>query len=178
MSMRRRGIALAVVAALCFAPPSNGATAGFPKVTGQNLNSKTFDLPKDFQGPASIVFVAYVREQQADIDSWKPHVAELRKRFPAIGEYEVPTLSRGTSLFRGFIDGGMRRGIPDVATRAVTITLYIDKRPFNAALDIATEEHIVVLLVKPDGTVLWRASGSYSEKNAAGLDTAIAALGT
>ncbi len=148
----------------------------FPKVTGQNLNGKSFDLPADFQAPASFVYIAYVRGQQAQVDSWKPYVAGVRRRFPALGEYEVPTLSKGNALFRAFIDGGMRNGIRDPATRAVTITLYIDKAPFDGALDIVSEDAIAVLLVKPDGTVLWRASGPFGADKTAGLDTALEAL--
>ena len=156
--------------------PSEGAVPVFPNETGQNLNGKTFNLPADFQAPASFVFIAYTRPQQSQVDSWKGVVADARKRYPAIGEYEVPTLSRGNSLFRGFIDGGMRNGIQDPAVRAVTITLYIDKRAFNSSLGITSEDDIVVLLVKPDGTVLWRSSGAYADGKSAGLDEALKAL--
>jgi hypothetical protein len=157
-------------------PPPEAPHVIFPNVTGQNLNGKTFNLPKDFQGPASFVFVAFTRGQQAQVDSWKTFVAGARARYPAVGEYEVPTLSRGNALFRGFIDGGMRNGIRDAATRAATITLYIDKRPFDASLGIASEDDIVVLLVSPDGAVLWRASGAYEQGKAAGFEAALAAL--
>jgi len=157
-------------------PSANESRATFPRVTGQNLNGKTLELPRAFSGPASFVFVAYVRGQQAQVDSWKSFVADVRTRFPAVGEYEVPTLSKGNALFRGFIDGGMRRGIRDVATRASTITLYIDKRPFDSALGIASEDEIAVLLVRPDGTVLWRAAGSYAPGKLAGLEEALASV--
>jgi hypothetical protein len=63
----------------------------------------------------------------------------------------------------------MRRGIPDTAARAVTITLYIDKNAFNRALDIADEREITILLVKPGGLVLWRARGAYAAGKVDGL---------
>jgi hypothetical protein len=157
-------------------PPPEARHVFFPRVTGQNLNGKTFNLPNDFQGPASFVFVAFTRGQQAQVDSWKTSVAQARARYPKVGEYEVPTLSRGNAFFRGFIDGGMRNGIRDTATRDVTITLYIDKRPFDASLGIASEDEIVVLLVRPDGTILWRASGAYEPAKEAGSEAALAAL--
>ena len=116
--------AVLLVAAVPTGTPTSSPEAQhviFPQVIGQNLNGKTFNLPKDFQGPASFVFVAFKREQQAQVDSWKTFVTDACARYPAVGEYEVPTLPRGISLFRGFIDGGMRSGIRDTATRAVTI---------------------------------------------------------
>ncbi len=44
----------------------------FPKVTGKNLDGKTFNLPGDFEAPVSLVFVAFDRKQQSDVDSWHP----------------------------------------------------------------------------------------------------------
>ena len=55
----------------------------------------------------------------------------------------------------------MRRGIPDPAVRAATITLYIDKAPFKRALRISDEDRIHVLLVDRDGRVHWRAEGPF-----------------
>jgi len=180
MTVLRSLTALLVLAVVTSTPgtPVIGAPIVFPNVTGSNLNGKTFQLPRDFQAPASLVFIAYQREQQRDIDSWKSAVTGLHRRYPFIGEYELPTLSRSITFFRGFIDGGMRRGIPDPATRAATITLYIDKSAFNRALDIGDERAIVIVLVKPDGTILWRASGSYVTGKEAGLDAALTPLRT
>jgi hypothetical protein len=150
----------------------------FPTVGGANLNGKSVTLPAGLRAPASFVYIAYVRGQQAQVDTWKPHVADIRRQHAALGEVEVPTLPKSAGFFRGFIDGGMRRGITDTAAREATITLYIDKRPFNQALGIASEDEIVVLLVKPDGTVLWRADGPYDASKTAGLEAAIASLGS
>lgn len=57
----------------------------------------------------------------------------------------------------------MRSGIPDVGSREATITLYIDKTPFNKALEIQNEQTIYVLLVDRNGTVLWKSDGAFSE---------------
>ncbi len=146
----------------------------FPKVTGKNLDGKTFNLPGDFEAPVSLVFVAFDRKQQDDVDSWHPFAADLTARFAHLKVYELPTLSKSYSLVRGFIDGGMRSGIPDPAVRAATITLYIDKKPFEDALGITTEGAIVLLLVKPDGTILWRTAGRYDPAHKPDIDQYLA----
>jgi hypothetical protein len=64
---------------------------------------------------------------------------------------------------RGFIDGGMRSGIPDSAVRATTITLYINKTPFKKALAIRSEDSIEVVLVDRAGKLYWRARGLYND---------------
>jgi len=145
----------------------------FPAVDGTSLSGKAFRLPADFDAPLNLVFVAYAREQQATAETWKPNSDALLKRYPALRIWELPVLSRGLSLVRGMIDGGMRRGIPDPHVRDTTITLYIDKAAFDRSLGIASEDTISVLLVRPNGEVVWHGSGPYSEAAAAELLAAI-----
>ena len=176
--MRTPTICAIVPIAACFAfaapQDSFAQTPGpshFPPVSGKNLDGKLFNLPGDFAGRVNLVFVAFAREQQSDVESWKPFIDDVGQRFPDVKVYEVPVISRSYSLFRGFIDGGMRRGISDPAVRAATITLYIDKNPFDAALGAGSEQSIVVLLVRPSGEILWRATGRYDAANKPNLDS-------
>ena len=80
-------------------------------------------------------------------------------------------------LAQGFINSGMRGGIPDRLARERTITLYLDKDRFRQALDMPDEDHIYVLLLDQDGHVLWRERGVFSpDKGAALKDHAARAL--
>lgn len=134
-------------------------TRVFPPTQGQNLEGRTLEMPRDFAGALNVVFIAFKREQQADVDSWGAALDSLRKRHADLRVYELPTLGRRYRLIRPMIDGGMRRGIPDSAVRAATITLYIDKGPFKRALGITTEDRIEVLLVDRRGNIRWQRSG-------------------
>lgn len=149
--------------------PVTDTTVRFPRVEGRNLEGRHFALPMDFEGERNVVLVAFRREQQADVDSWLPFLKETAARRPDLRVYELPTLNRRYSLMRGFIDGGMQRGIPELATREATITLYIHKAPFRQALGITTEAHITTFLVTRDGRVLWRADGPMTAAAAASL---------
>ena len=131
----------------------------FPSVEGRNLEGRTLEMPRDFAGDFNVVFVAFKREQQADVDTWGAALDTLRARHSNLRVYELPTLARRYRLMRSVIDGGMRGGIPDPAVRATTITLYIDKDPFKRALGITTEDRIQVLLLDRDGRTLWQRSG-------------------
>jgi len=162
--------ALAVAAGSGNADPTDAPAATFPKVTGKNLSGKEFKLPADFEGPLNLVFIAFERKQQGDVDSWKPFADDLKSRFPRLHVYELPTLPRSISFMRGFIDGGMRSGIPDPAARAATITLYLDKRAYDRALAIVSEREITVVLVKPSGAIIWRTSGRYDAAHKPALD--------
>ena len=141
----------------------------FPLVEGSNLEGERFALPADFKGELNVVLVAFKREQQADVDTWMPFLKSVAETRRDLRTYELPVLGRGYRLMRRFIDGGMRRGIPDAAVRAATITLYIDKTPFREALSLPDEDRIYVLLVDRRGHVQWRTDGRFDEQAGAEL---------
>jgi hypothetical protein len=141
----------------------------FPRAVGRNLEGRPFTLPFDLDGKLNVLVIAFKREQQADVDTWMPFLTKVAVSHPELRVYEIPTLARGYRLMQSFIDGGMRRGIPDPAVRAATITLYIDKAPFKRALRIADEDRIYVFLVDRDGRVHWRAEGPFDPAKSAEL---------
>ncbi len=144
-------------------------TVRFARAEGEALTGQRFVVPDDFAGERNLVFIAFSRGQQADIDAWKPLRDSLTAADSGLQWYELPTLGRRYRLIRGVIDGGMRRGIPDSATRAHTITLYIDKSPFERPLGIADEDSIAVVLARHDGTVIWKTRGRPTAEKAAEL---------
>ena len=140
-------------------------TEGFPAVTGDNLNGDTFDLPQAFEEPYNLVFLAYTQEQQTDVNTWLEFADSLEQSYP-VRFYELPTLTRTNGLFSGFIDSGMRSGIPDIETRSRTITLYIDRPKFLDALNIDSTDTIHTLLVRPNGEILFSGAGPFNEADA------------
>jgi hypothetical protein len=152
------------------APPNAADSLGrFPAVSGDNLNGKRFDLPRDFEGELNFVVIAFKRDQQRDVDGWMPFLKTLAKDRNDVRIYELPTLGRGYRFMRPIIDGGMRGGIPDTRVRATTITLYIDKAPFRRALELPDEDHIYVLAVDRDGRVHARAEGLFTPESGAAI---------
>lgn len=148
-------------------------SARFPVVTSANLEGRTFTLPRDFEGELNVVFVAFERQQQGDVDSWVPFVKSLLARTPNAEYYEIPTIKRMIAPMRWMINRGMRGGIDDLGARERTITLYLDKEPFKRAIDISTEQEIHVLVVDREGRVRWRAAGAFSEDKGQGLSRAL-----
>jgi hypothetical protein len=134
----------------------------FPIVQGSNLSGKPYRLPRDFEGEYNIVVIPYERQQQDDVDTWGPLLEQLAEKYPNLRYYELPTLPDFGRVQRFFIDNGMRGGIPDPSVRARTITLYLDVRAFNSALNIPTMDDIYVLLMNREGDVLWRTNGDYA----------------
>ncbi|MEO5815200.1 MAG: hypothetical protein ABIT20_07965 [Gemmatimonadaceae bacterium] len=145
----------------------------FPVVEGSNLEGRSMTLPADFGGDLNVVLVAFQRDQQADVDTWTPALKTMASERPGLRVYELPTLGRRYRLIRGFIDGGMRSGIPDSTVRAATITLYIDKDSFKRPLGIESEDSIHVFLVERGGVIRWRGQGAYTPELGRQLSAAV-----
>jgi uncharacterized surface protein with fasciclin (FAS1) repeats len=147
-------------------PPADDEQAArdrhFPAIQGTNLEGRTFDLPGDFEGDYNLVLVAFKRQQQRDVDTWMPLAEQLSRQHDGFVCYELPVLAREWSVVRGFIDGGMRSGIPSQETRERTITVYTDKASFRAPLEIVTEDRIHAFLVARGGKLLWSQAGPCS----------------
>jgi hypothetical protein len=145
----------------------------FPTVTFDNLERQTFTLPRDFGGERNVVFIAFLRKQQDDIDTWVPFVKPLVERTRGTEYYEIPTIKRMIAPMRWFINSGMRGGIDDRAARERTITLYLDKEPFKRSLAITDENTIYVMIVDREGRVLWRTAGRFNAEKGAELEAAL-----
>lgn len=150
--------------------------ARFPPITGETLTGHQLQLPDEFEAPLNLVFVAFRRSQQADVDSWLGVAADIEAEVPDVRYYELPVISRLYVPAKVFIDGGMRAGIPDTNTRERTVTIYTDKRVVRRALDIEDETEIHALLVDPDGTVYWRAAGPKTDDAEDDLRDAVRSL--
>jgi hypothetical protein len=70
----------------------------------------------------------------------------------------------------------MRAGIPNPKTRERTITLYLDKAEFRAALDMKDEEHIYILVVDRQGNEFFRLRGQYNRQGETALRQALSQL--
>ena len=141
----------------------------FPTVKGSNLLRQKMALPQDFQGELNLVFIPFQRWHQMEVDSWSALAEELEEKYKSLVSYELPTLQNGGTFYKIFLNEGMRAGIPNPKTRERTITLYLDKIDFRAALEMPDEEHIYVLVVDRQGKEFFRARGPYSREGEAAL---------
>jgi hypothetical protein len=147
-----------------------------PTVSGSNLNRQKLSFPKEFVGDVNLVFIAFQQWHQDLINEWVPLAEQLEKTITGFHYYEFPVVYQMGWMGRTFLNEGMRAGIPNPATRARTITLYLEKSDFRAALDIPDESTIWAYLFDRDGNVLWRISGKFSEEKGMALETAVTQL--
>jgi len=137
-------------------------TPYFPTITAENLGREKVTLPTDLAGNPALILVAYKQKQQTNVNTWLDRIDEIERAIPGVQIIETPTISSGKwGWMAGFIDNGMRSGIPDPQARARTITLYTDVSLFNQALMIEDRDTIYAVLLDERGEVLEVISGDY-----------------
>ena len=145
----------------------------FPHVEGSSLSGTTHRLPETLDGDRNLLLIAFKQAQQSDVDTWVPVAEQLAEELPDFRAYELPVISQMYRPVSGFIDGGMRGGIPDPQVREATITLYINRKRFLGDLRIPSVDAIVPMLVTPNGTIEWRTTGRRSDGAEAELRRAL-----
>ena len=153
-----------------------GVEMTFPTVSGSNLLREKLTLPQDFKGKLNLVFIPFERWHQMEVDSWSALAEELEEKYAGLVYYELPTLQNGGAFYKIFLNEGMRAGIPNPKTRERTITLYLDKAEFRAALDMKDEEHIYILVVDRQGNEFFRLRGQYNRQGETALRQALSQL--
>lgn len=156
------------------APNTSPGAHHFPQISATSLAGKHFALPSDFDTPLDVVIVTFKREQQEAADSWRPFVADLRRRVPNLHVYLLITLPKNYAIARGIIESQIRAGIPDEPTRASTLALYVDKHAFDTALGITDENDAQIFVIKPTGEVIWQGSGAFDSRHAPNVDAIFA----
>jgi hypothetical protein len=161
--------ALFAIGVLAFATLANAQV--LPPIKAANLNKQAVSWPAGLPAARTILLVAFDRKQQTQIDGW---VAGMKLKAPGSPAwFEVPLIKDPGGFIRGFIDGGMRRGIPSTADRARVVTLYGDKKKLMASMGLTSDAVVHVLIVERSGRIVERVSGAYS---AAGATRILSAL--
>jgi hypothetical protein len=146
----------------------------FPEVDGSSLSGTVHHLPDTLAGDRNLLLIAFRQWQQRDVDTWVPLAEALAAEIAGFRAYELPVISRAYRTVSGFIDGGMRGGIPDPQVRDATITLYLNRRQFLHDLRIPSVRAIVPMLVTPTGEILWRTTGRRTAGDEASLRQVLA----
>jgi hypothetical protein len=135
----------------------------FPQMEGINLEGKIIKIPDQFAGKTNLVIVAYLREQQLDVDTWIAKLDKLNKIFPDLQFYELPVIDKSSAIFRFYVNNGMRRGIKDSKQRKLVITVYTDVKEFLQLTSMKSVDEIAVFLLDSNGKIIAKTSGKYSE---------------
>jgi len=129
-----------------------------PSMAGIDLLGEERPIPDSFKGDLNIVTFAFEREQQEMVNTWIDGLEPILENEVNVRYYEIPLIYEMNAVMRGWVNNGMRAGIPDEAARERTITVYTDRDKFLKMMSMDTTT-IYTVLVDQKGKILWRTDG-------------------
>ena len=130
----------------------------FPTIEAETLSGKKVVFPDVAEGKYAFLLIAFKRQTQGEVDSWlDPFVKEFGTH-NEVTFYEIPMISNNWKWMSGWIDAGMRAGVP--ANKHDHVATYYGplKRYFDY-FDIDDRGTVYVFLLDKEGRMIFRASG-------------------
>lgn len=145
----------------------------FPTLAGTRLTDEPVIIPGDFAGKPVLLLIGYVQDAQFDIDRWLLGLAQVGTPVQVL---EVPTI-RGwvPRIISGWIDSGMRSGIPEEDWRIVA-TVYRDAPKIVEFLGNDQPLNGRIVLLDAEGLVNWIHDRGYSAAKLLELDDRVREL--
>jgi hypothetical protein len=129
------------------------------EASGESLDGDVIVMPKDFLGEQTLLLFGYVQDSQFDIDRW---LIGLDMTETQVAVYEIPTIAGMLPrMFKTFIDGGMRKGIPKPLWKGV-VTVYADGDKVQRYTGNQRPNNARVMLLDEDGKVLYFYADGFS----------------
>jgi len=122
------------------------------EATGQSLEGNAVVIPQDFSGQETLLLFGYKQDSQFDIDRW---LIALDMTQTQVAAYEIPTIQGMLPrMFSGFIDSGMREGIPKDLWKGV-VTVYADGDKVQRFTGNLNPNNARVMLLDKQGSIVY-----------------------
>jgi hypothetical protein len=147
----------------------------FPTLHAHDLEERPYLVPDELPGRLRVILLPFKRWQQILVAQWEDALAPVIGDRDDVTVWEIPALGAVWKPVRGYIDGGMRGGIPDIDVRRHTLTTYGELDVIESGLEITDHETAYAFLVDAVGRVLWTDSGEPDPQKVAAFAAALAA---
>ncbi|MEE4210002.1 MAG: hypothetical protein V2I43_12115 [Parvularcula sp.] len=132
-----------------------------PAIEAETLAGKEVRLPQDLTSPHLMV-VGFQRDHDDDLLAWVEGMG--LKEAGAPPWYQLTVLHERSGFVTFFIDNWMKAQIGDEALREKVVMIYEDRQAMANALGLSSDEVVGAMVVAPDGDILARAEGTYTEE--------------
>ena len=139
--------------------PTDVANKQFPRVYGKSLANDEIIIPDSFKDKVTVLLIGYQQRAQFDIDRWILGILQADVRAHIV---EVPTIAgMMPQMVQGFIDNGMRSGIPKNDWASV-VTVYKDAPKIIEAIGNERPQSAHVVVLNRNGEIQWTYNLGYS----------------
>lgn len=147
--------------------------ARFPPVAGEALDGTEFAAPRDLAIGRTVAAIGFALEHRPELETWVPYLDHVARSRADVRVRLFIGLST-PKWMRGPVVAAMKAVVAAPEQRASTIPVFVDVDAFARSLGISDRSHLTLLLVEPDGRIVWRGSGPFSEPAGASLTAALA----
>jgi hypothetical protein len=154
--------------------PPDLSSKTFPQVQGKSLDGQEITIPDSYRGKVTVLLIGYQQKTQFDIDRW---ILGLLQADVPVQIVEVPTIAgMMPQVVQGFIDNGMRSGIPKTDWASV-VTVYEDASKIIEAIGNERPQSTHVVLLDKAGKIVWTTNSGYSAHQVMELKEVVQNLG-
>ena len=138
------------------------ASRVLPPATVQTLSGEQVVLPRDL-GQASVFVTGFTKASRAETEPWAQRLRSDPRVSTKVRIYEVSILDGVPGFLRAMIIKQMKSGVaPARQKQFLIVTDAADS--WKRALDTAgSDDHASLMLVQPNGVVVWRGHGPLIE---------------
>ena len=130
----------------------------FPRIEAESLSGKKLIFPEATAGKYAFILIAFKRQTQGEVDSWlDPFIREFGKH-QLVTFYEIPMISTGWKWMSGWIDSGMRAGVPKSKHDHVA-TYYGPLSKYFNHFNVKNPGTVYVFLLDKQGSIIYKNSG-------------------
>ena len=134
----------------------------FPSIKAETLSGNKITFPDATKGSKALFVIAFERQAQKQADGWyEAYAANFQKRGYVF--YEVPMISSFWKWMSGFIDSGMRSGVPVYKHNNVA-TYYGPLEEYFKAFGVTDKSLVFVFTVDEKGEIVARVTGAADKK--------------
>jgi hypothetical protein len=154
-SMRRFRIWLTAVAlVLTVAAPIQAAQ--FPALECETLTGRHLTMPADAQGNPALFIVGFSKASSEQTGYWAKHIPkDLVPTYPIAVLEGVPRLARRMTVH------GIKTGVPK-PNQDHFLIIYDNEKELKAAAEFQAPDEAYLILIAPDGSILWRFHGAFT----------------
>jgi hypothetical protein len=145
----------------------------FPTVKAYSLAKAKVTLPAELKGKENLLVLSFDVSRGPEVDRWLREAESLERLHAGLRYYVLPVSGRENDLYRWWQNSSMRGSYNDPQEWPWIVPLYVNRKQFRSALQIAKDRTVVVLLTDQQGNVLWRTDGKLTQEKQAALNAAI-----
>lgn len=150
--------------------PGRGQT--IPPVKAKALDDSEVILPKPGSQQLLILVLGFSHKSGDACSAWGKRIAADYTSNPHATYFQLPELQSAPSLVRGIIVRGMRKDVP-AARHSHFVPLFDHEDDWKKSVSFSAPDDPYILVVAPDGHILWQSHGAIIDSAYADLKTAV-----